>query len=87
MAIRGGSENKLYRPPVKRSVTIAGHQTSITLEPVFWRGLESEAAKAALPINALVARIDADRLEADDPPNLASAIRSWLYTQSVTDLS
>lgn len=84
MAVRGGSEGNLYRPPVKRSVTIAGHQTSITLEPVFWRGLESAAAKAALPINALVAQIDADRLEADNPPNLASAIRSWLYMQCVT---
>ncbi|MCA1652928.1 MAG: ribbon-helix-helix domain-containing protein, partial [Sphingomonadales bacterium] len=29
-----------YHPPVKRSVTIAGHQTSISLEPMFWTALE-----------------------------------------------
>jgi len=68
-----------YHPPVKRSVTIAGHQTSISLEPVFWDALEAEAARHALPINALVARIDVERMEADDPPNLTSAIRQWLW--------
>ncbi|PZO88019.1 MAG: aryl-sulfate sulfotransferase [Sphingomonas sanxanigenens] len=65
--------------PVKRSITIAGHQTSISLEPVFWAALEAEAAQRALPLSALVARIDADRIAADDPPNLASAIRVWLF--------
>ena len=68
-----------YHPPVKRSVTIAGHPTSISLEPVFWDALETEAARHALPINALVARIDVERMEADDPPNLTSAIRQWLW--------
>ena len=33
----------------------------------------------ALPVNALVARIDVERMEADDPPNLTSAIRQWLW--------
>ena len=68
-----------YRPPVKRSVTIAGHPTSISLEPMFWDALEAEAGRLALPINALVARIDVERMEADDPPNLTSAIRQWLW--------
>ena len=68
-----------YHPPVKRSVTIAGHPTSISLEPVFWDALEAEAARHALPINALVARIDVERMEAEDPPNLTSAIRQWLW--------
>lgn len=68
-----------YHPPVKRSVTIAGHPTSISLEPVFWDALEAEAARQALPINALVARIDVERMEAEDPPNLTSAIRQWLW--------
>ena len=72
----------IYQPPIKRSITIAGHQTSITLEPLFWDALEHAAAEADLPINALVARIDADRLTVKDPPNLASAIRSWLYAQA-----
>ncbi|VXC78215.1 ribbon-helix-helix domain-containing protein [Sphingomonas sp. AX6] len=67
--------------PVKRSVTIAGHQTSISLEPGFWAALEAEAAVRELPLNALIARIDVARIAADEPPNLASAIRSWLFAQ------
>jgi predicted DNA-binding ribbon-helix-helix protein len=67
--------------PVKRSVTIAGHQTSISLEPVFWAALQDEADRAALPLNALVARIDAERIGHPDPPNLTSAIRTWLFEQ------
>lgn len=64
--------------PVKRSVTIAGHPTSISLEPIFWAALEAAARARALPLSALIARIDALRIEAADPPNLASALRSWL---------
>ena len=67
-----------YHPPVKRSVEIAGHKTSISLEPVFWDMLREAASEADIPINALVARIDAERLQADTPPGLASAIRVWL---------
>jgi predicted DNA-binding ribbon-helix-helix protein len=65
--------------PVKRSMMIAGHATSISLEPVFWEALAEAAAAESLPLNALVARIDAMRIEAPDPPNLASAIRVWLF--------
>ncbi|CAN5362738.1 ribbon-helix-helix domain-containing protein [soil metagenome] len=68
-----------FSGPVKRSVTIAGHQSSISLEPMFWRALEAAAEERALPLNALVAEIDVARIQADDPPNLASAIRSWLF--------
>ncbi|HXD02780.1 MAG TPA: ribbon-helix-helix domain-containing protein [Novosphingobium sp.] len=68
----------LFHPPVKRSVEIAGHKTSISLEPVFWAMLKAAAAEEGVPINALVARIDAARLEAEVPPGLASAIRVWL---------
>ncbi|HEX8302863.1 ribbon-helix-helix domain-containing protein [Sphingomonas sp.] len=64
--------------PIKRSITIAGHQTSISLEPIFWNALEAEAAKRALPLNALVAAIDHARISGEDAPNLASAIRTWL---------
>lgn len=67
-----------YHPPVKRSVEIAGHKTSISLEPVFWDLLRRAANERGVPINALVARIDAERLEAETPPGLASAIRVWL---------
>jgi predicted DNA-binding ribbon-helix-helix protein len=64
--------------PVKRSVTIAGHQTSISLEPIFWEALEAAAAARALPLNALIAAIDHARIQAAAPPNLASALRTWL---------
>ncbi|WP_230771492.1 ribbon-helix-helix domain-containing protein [Sphingomonas sp. Leaf4] len=67
-----------FRGPVKRSITIAGHATSISLEPGFWAALEAQAVAHALPLSALVAAIDAARIESADPPNLASAIRSWL---------
>ncbi|HWI86058.1 MAG TPA: ribbon-helix-helix domain-containing protein [Sphingomonas sp.] len=64
--------------PVKRSVMIAGHATSVSLEPVFWDALKRAAEADLLPISALVARIDAERIAAADPVNLASAIRVWL---------
>ena len=72
----------IYHPPVKRSITIAGHQTSLTLEPLFWSAIERAAADEKLPLSALVARIDAERLESDDPPNLASAVRLWLHARA-----
>jgi predicted DNA-binding ribbon-helix-helix protein len=68
-------------PPVKRSVTIAGHETSVALEPMFWSALEKAAAEIGQPLNALIARIDAERLEAPRPPNLASALRQWLFVR------
>lgn len=74
-----------YRGPVKRSVTIAGHQTSISLEPAFWSALEAAAGELELPLNALVARIDAARIAAPEPPNLASALRLWLFARARDD--
>jgi predicted DNA-binding ribbon-helix-helix protein len=71
-----------YHPPVKRSVTIAGHETSISLEPVFWRALERAARELGMPVNALVARIDAARIETERPPNLTSALRQWLFDRA-----
>jgi len=67
-----------YHPPVKRSVEIAGHKTSISLEPLFWDLLREAAAREGVPINALIARIDAERIAAERPPGLAGAIRLWL---------
>lgn len=71
-----------FRGPVKRSITIAGHQTSISLEPLFWEALEAAAAVRELSLSALVAAIDQARIAADAPPNLASAIRAWLMTEA-----
>ena len=66
-------------PPKKRSVLIAGHQTSISLEPMFWQALEAAARERGCPVNRLVAEIDAERLNAEQPPNLTSAIRQGLF--------
>lgn len=68
-----------FAPPKKRSVLIAGHPTSISLEPAFWQALEAAARERGCPLNALVAEIDVARLHADEPPNLTSAIRQWLF--------
>lgn len=64
---------------VKRSLVIAGHRTSISLEEAFWRGLKTLARKRAQSINALVAEIDADRGQA----NLSSAIRVFLFESAI----
>lgn len=64
---------------LKRSLMIAGHRTSISLEDAFWRGLKVLAKKRSQSINALVADIDANRGRA----NLSSAIRVFVLESSV----
>jgi predicted DNA-binding ribbon-helix-helix protein len=76
-----------YHPPVKRSIQIAGHKTSISLEPVFWDMLKDEATHEGVAISALVGRIDAERIKSPTPPGLASAIRVWLVSRSNTPSS
>lgn len=60
--------------PVKRSFSIKGHRTSISLEPEFWDALRDAARGENMPLAALVAQIDTERGEA----NLSSAVRTWL---------
>lgn len=55
----------------KRSLTIAGHRTSLALEPEFWAGLEEIAATRGVTLPRLVAEIDRDRKAG----NLASSAR------------
>jgi predicted DNA-binding ribbon-helix-helix protein len=55
----------------KRSLTIAGHRTSIAIEPEFWAGLEAMAAASGKSIAALIGDIDEQRQVA----NLSSAVR------------
>ena len=74
----------VYHPPVKRSVEIAGHKTSISLEPLFWDRLKQAAEREGVPLNALVARIDAERLTAQTVPGLAGAIRLWLAARTTS---
>ena len=75
----------LYGTPTKRSMTIAGHETSVSLEPMFWSALEDAAAKREIPLSALVAAIDAERIGSSPAPNLTSALRQWLWTHSAAD--
>jgi predicted DNA-binding ribbon-helix-helix protein len=49
---------------------------------MFWASLERAAAEADRPVNALIAEIDAQRLESRPIPNLTSAIRQWLFARS-----
>jgi predicted DNA-binding ribbon-helix-helix protein len=59
---------------VKRSLVIAGHRTSVSLEDAFWRRLRAIAAERGLSLNGLAAMIDASR----DGANLSSAIRVFV---------
>ena len=46
----------------KRSVTIAGHKTSLSLEEAFWRALKEIAATEGVSVNALIEKVDRERL-------------------------
>ena len=63
----------------KRSFSIAGHRTSVALEPEFWASLDEAAHDESLPLAALVARIDASR--AARP--LASALRVYALLRAL----
>jgi predicted DNA-binding ribbon-helix-helix protein len=78
-SLRVGSEGtSIRRIPdarvVKRSLVIAGHRTSVSLEDAFWRRLRAIAAERGLSLNRLAAMIDASR----DGANLSSAIRVFV---------
>ncbi|SME88880.1 Predicted DNA-binding protein, contains Ribbon-helix-helix (RHH) domain [Tistlia consotensis] len=62
----------------KRSVTIAGHRTSLSLEAVFWKALQDAASEEGASVNALVERIDRERAADGSDGNLSSAVRVWL---------
>ena len=61
--------------PVKRSLTLRGHRTSVSLEDVFWQAFREIAALKGVPINALAAEIDEGR---GMDVGLASAIRVYV---------
>ncbi|MFB2531847.1 ribbon-helix-helix domain-containing protein [Paracoccus sp. p4-l81] len=61
--------------PVKRSLTLGGHRTSVSLEDDFWNGLRQAAADRGMGINALAAEIDTAR-QVDI--GLATAIRLFV---------
>ncbi len=60
----------------KRSVTIEGHRTSVSLEDAFWTELSAIAQRRGLSLNALVAEVDHGRAQGEKGPgNLSSALR------------
>jgi predicted DNA-binding ribbon-helix-helix protein len=61
-------------PVVKRSIVIAGHKTSVSLEDAFWKGLKEIATSRDMTLSDLVASIDTDRRHG----NLSSAIRLFV---------
>lgn len=63
----------------KRSVTIDGHRTSISLEDAFWTELQTLSGERGLPLNALVAQID--RARAGTGGNLSSALRLYVLDE------
>ena len=65
----------MTRRPVKRSLTLKGHRTSVSLEDEFWKAFRDIAAERDVPINELAAIIDAQR---GVDIGLASAIRLFV---------
>ncbi len=61
-------------PVVKRSIVIAGHKTSVSLEDAFWKGLKEIAGERDITLSDLVAAIDSERKHG----NLSSAIRLFV---------
>jgi predicted DNA-binding ribbon-helix-helix protein len=61
----------------KRSLTISGHRTSLSLEPEFWAVLKTAAREERKSLAALVAEIDRHR----GPRNLSSALRVWVLNR------
>lgn len=69
-----------YARPAKRSLTLCGHRTSVTLEEPFWKQFQDIATHEDISVNALASRIDASRPAG---VGLASAIRVYVL-KSVT---
>ena len=61
-------------PVVKRSIVIAGHKTSVSLEDAFWKGLKEIAGGRGMTLSDLVSTIDSERRHG----NLSSAIRLFV---------
>ena len=62
--------------PVKHSLTLKGHRTSVSLEETFWSAFRDLAAEKGVALNVLAAEIDAGR---DTDVGLASAIRVFVF--------
>ena len=63
---------------LKRSLTIAGHRTSLSLEPEFWQALQDIARTEKKTLASIVGELDRTR----GSRNLSSAIRVWLFRRA-----
>ena len=70
----------------KRSVRIAGHRTSLSLEAAFWDQLKAIAAARGLSLNKLVEEIDSARTAQAKRANLSSAIRIYVLRSLMKQL-
>jgi len=76
--------------PVKRSLAIAGHRTSLSIEPIFWEMLKAFAKQDGLSLAALIASLDEGRTQGEGAPvNLSSTLRVYVVERllaRMTDL-
>ena len=78
-------ERAMKSPVVKRSIVVAGHKTSVSLEDAFWKGLKEIAGGRDMTLSDIVAAIDSERRHG----NLSSAIRLFVldfYRNQLSDL-
>jgi len=83
-AVRDKQARETAQAVQKRSVTIAGHRTSVSLEPEFWAGLKEIAEAEAISLAALIGKVDSARTS-----NLSSALRvfvlDWVRSRPSTE--
>ena len=73
-SVESSVEKQSASAVVKRSIVIAGHKTSISLEDAFWKSLREIAEERRLSMSDLVSRIDSERQH----DNLSSALRLFI---------
>jgi predicted DNA-binding ribbon-helix-helix protein len=69
-------EEAMKSPVVKRSIVLAGHKTSVSLENAFWQGLKEIATSRGITLSDLITSIDRDR----EHGNLSSAVRLFVLS-------
>ncbi len=71
----------------KRSITLKGHRTSISLEDEFWDALDAFAAEDERSLPKLIYNIDRARMKQNPPPGLASALRVYVLRRMRSDVT
>ncbi|MCH1569347.1 MAG: ribbon-helix-helix domain-containing protein [Alphaproteobacteria bacterium] len=68
--------------PEKRSITIAGHATSVSLEPLFWDALKDMASEQGISVPQLIRTLDAQTRQASLSSTVRVAVLRWALAQS-----